>query len=594
MKKHRLFDKRGLSIRTKFFAAAFLLLVALSVGIGFIGYFSYYVSYEEHLETAKGDFSNCFDNLNKFEKRLVHLSILLQNDSETVERLTGMEELSESEGVNRAQEFRPKLYTLLDGSGDYFCRLYVKMPLISIDNTSYVLPLNTIEDEAWEQEVMSGWGNWQFFSAEELHADSPAFTAPIRDMENYLNLVGLLRIDIANSGLTERLFAPRSEEYVSLFLQTADGIAVATTDNTTDTFQLDAPANTLTGFGSYYVNTVRQGQDTVFYRTLPNSHWRLVMVVSHEKLNHTIIPQLTILSVSGSLLAFLGMLCAMPILFSIIARIRRFYNYVQSYSDNALQNLPPPLEPLAKDEIGQLIEAHNTMLMRIHEMMKERKRQDKERRHLEISVLQAQINPHFLYNTLDTILWLSKINKLDELESTIRSLIKFYRLCLSKGKSVLPVSQELEIIEHYIAIQSTRYGKSFRLFVDVPETILKLDLPKITLQPLIENALFHGIMESGKEDGWVKITGRVNGGRPELCIVDSGGHFSQETWDAAMKADISAESDPAGHGYGLHNVERRLCLFFQKEQVMYLDRENPEETCIVIPFFSKESGAAEF
>lgn len=592
MRKHRLFEfVKSLSIRTKFFAAALLLLAALFVSACFIGYHTYFDSYEEHLETAQGDFNNCFDSLNKFEKRLVHLSILFQNDSEAVEMLTGMEALSESEGVNRAQEFRPKLYTLLDGSGDYYCRLYVKTPLVSIDNTSNVLPLNTIEDEEWNQKTMSGWGNWRFFSAEELNANTPALAAPIRDMENYLELVGLLRIDIVNSGLTDRLFAPRSEEYVSCFLQTADGTTVAATDSEIESFQLDAPANTLEGFGSYFVNKVRQGKDTVFYRTLPHSHWRLVMVVDHEKLYDSIFPQLSTLIIGGGLLALLGMLCAMPILFSMVARIRRFYRYVRSYSGNALKSVPPPLEPLAEDEIGQLIDAHNALLLRIHEMVEERKRQDRERRHLEIGVLQAQINPHFLYNTLDAILWLSKLNKPDEVESTIRSLTKFYRLCLSKGRSVLPVSQELEIVENYIAIQSTRYGKRFRLSVDVPESILKLELPKITLQPLVENALFHGIMESGREDGWIKITGRMTGGQSELCVMDSGGHFSQEDWDAAMKAGIPAGSDPAGHGYGLHNVERRLCLFFQREQVMRLDRENPEETCIVIPFFAKEEDA---
>lgn len=584
MKKWIMRARKSPSILMKFVATAVIFLTVLLLSEIFISSRFYDVSYDEHIDTARGDFINCFDNLSKFEERLTHLSFLFQTDENIIQILTHMEEYSANDYQNATLKLIPKLYQMQDGSGEYFCRVYVNSSLDLIDTTSRVLTMDQLTGKEWAEELMSGWGNWQFFSGEDIGENAPALAVPIRNLQNYSQLIALLMIDIDGASLAEKMEAPRSQEYVTCYLQTSDGKVVASSDQQKEAYSLEAPAETLEGFESFQTNTVMQDGNTVFYRTLANSNWRLIMVVDHQKLHDSIFPQLAMLTIVGCVLAGLGLLCAIPILFSTISHIRRFHQYVLSYSHSPLQAIPPSLDPMSKDEIGQLIEAHNALLHRIRELVKDRNRQEKELRRLEVSVLQEQINPHFLYNTLEAIIWMAKLNQPEKVEETIRNLTRYYRLCLSKGKSVLPVSQELEIVKNYFAIQSTRYEKPFQLFIEVPPEMMDLELPKITLQPLVENALLHGILESGKREGWIRISGEVKDGHAKLFVRDSGAHFSQETWEKALQEETARQIRTTGSGYGLHNVERRLCLFFQKTQVMYLDPDAKDETCIVIPF----------
>lgn len=585
MKKTALYRRiRDSSIRSKFILAASLLLLAILVSGIYIGASSYRSSYEEHIQTAQGDFRGCYQDMEKFEKRMYHLANLVQADGDTLDLLAEIRDIAPNEYQQVKQELLPLLYTLPDGSGDYFCRLYVDSSLDLIDTTSRILTLDSVREQAWAAAALSGWGPWRFYSAEELGADSPGLIVPIRDRQDYTDFVGILRIDLVIGPLRQRLEAPRSGGYVTCYLQTAEGGTVACTDTDAGALLLEVPAKTLEGFEAQQLNTASQGADTVFYQTLPYSGWRLITVVHHDKLHTEIFPQLLIFTVSGCLLALLGILCAAPILIFVLSRIRRFSGYVSRYGGDSLQALPPHLDPLCGDEIGQLIKAHNHLLTRIERLIEDREQRDRELHRLELSVLQAQIKPHFLYNTLEAISWMAKLNQPEKVEGTVRSLTRFYRLFLSQGQEVLPLSKELEIVRHYFDIQCIRYEQVFRLRIDVPPEMLDFGLPKITLQPLVENALIHGILESGKNQGDIRIFGRRRNGRFELCVTDSGAHFERRSWEGIMSGAHTDGQEVSGESYGLRNVERRLRLFFGEEQVLELDESDPCCTCIVIPF----------
>lgn len=580
---------RDSSIRSKFILAASLLLTAILISGIYIGGSSYMNSYEDHIETAKGDFKSCYQDMEKFEKRMYHLANLVQADGDTLERLREIRGMAPNEYQQVKQELLPLLYTLPDGSGDYFCRLYVDSSLDLIDTTSRILTLDSVRQEDWVAAAFSGWGSWLFYSAEELASDSPGLIVPIRSRQDYSDFVGILRIDLITGPLTNRIEASRSGDYATCYLQTPEGGTVACTDSKAGELLLEVPPKTLEGFEASQLNTATRGKDQLFYQTLPYSGWRLVTVVHHDRLHAGIFPQLLIFTVSGCLLALLGILCAAPILIFVLSRIRRFSGYVHRYSGDPLQALPPQLDPLCDDEIGQLIRAHNHLLTRIEGLIRTQKQRDRELHHLELSVLQAQIKPHFLYNTLEAITWMAKLNQPEKVEDTVRSLTRFYRLFLSQGQEVLPLRKELEIVRHYFDIQSTRYEQVFRLDIDVPQEILGLGLPKITLQPLVENALIHGILESGKNEGDIRIYGRRQDGRFELCVADTGAHFRREEWEAVMGSAHTEGQEVTGESYGLKNVECRLCLFFGEEQVMELDESDPCCTCIVIPFKNAEA-----
>ncbi|MDD2213263.1 MAG: histidine kinase [Oscillospiraceae bacterium] len=221
---------------------------------------------------------------------------------------------------------------------------------------------------------------------------------------------------------------------------------------------------------------------------------------------------------------------------------------------------------------------------RIDGLLKTQESREKEVRRLELNVLQAQIKPHFLYNTLEAMTWMAKLGQPEQVEKTARSLTQFYRLSLGQGKDLLPLQEEIAIVRHYFAIQNVRYRHHFELFIELPAAMPDFLLPKLTLQPLVENALQHGILESASAQGWVRLAGRQSDGHWELLLQDSGAHLSLTVWQQAIRGDSGSSPSGKQDSYGLKNVERRLCLYFQADHVLYLDQSDPAVTCIVLPF----------
>lgn len=153
------------------------------------------------------------------------------------------------------------------------------------------------------------------------------------------------------------------------------------------------------------------------------------------------------------------------------------------------------------DEFGVLFNRFNGMLETIDRQIAEIREMGERRQRLEFSLLQAQINPHFLYNTLDMINWLAKGGKSAEVNTVVTSLARFYRLFLNNGEEIVTIERELELIENYVNIQKVRYSGRFEVEYDIPLELLPCRVPRLLLQPLVENAIFHGVAECRRPGG---------------------------------------------------------------------------------------------
>ena len=569
------------SIRTKYMLSALLLLMMLVACGAYICVSGYNIAYREYITAAENDFTQIYNALDRFEKRMGHLATLFQQNEQANELLVSLPELASGEHVRARTTLLQILYIMLDGSGDYDCRLYVNPALQIAGETSKIQSLETVADTSWGQAAFTGWGWRRFYDAETLGADTPAMIAPIRENSDYQNLIALLRIDIRQTALQRMMSAIQSGEFTSCYLETADGQLVSFAGVQDERLPVDALRDQpIRSFAALRLNTLPWDGNTVYYQTLPSSGWRLAMVVRRDLHLKGTLPEFLMLAGIGVLLAFVGFLLGVPILLPVTNRLRRFHRYVLGIRKSGIRRYPLSH---ANDEVGQLIVAHNGMLDHIEALMAEKEQVVQEMRRLEISALQSQIKPHFLYNTLEAVSWMAKKNQPGQIQSTLRSLTGFYRMCLSHGKDVLAVSQELEIVRNYFDVQTIRYAQEFRLEIEVDEDMLKRQLPKITLQPLVENALLHGILESGKGGGVIRIFSRTApDGQAELCVADSGAHFTQADWEAAL-----SDSSETGEGYGLHNVERRLELYFKADQVLRLDTSDPAYSIVVLRFETK-------
>jgi len=177
---------------------------------------------------------------------------------------------------------------------------------------------------------------------------------------------------------------------------------------------------------------------------------------------------------------------------------------------------------------------------------------------MELKALQAQINPHFLYNTLDMANWLAMKYNAEDIRVLISSLSDFYKLSLSNGEDFISVRNEIEHVSAYVRIQNMRFRDKIDLRVDVPEELMDYRTLKLLLQPLVENAILHGIMEKITQTGTIWIRGKMDGDTIELIVEDDGIGMDDDTvrgiLDGTLKKKIG--------GYGMRNIHNRLELIF--------------------------------
>ena len=196
---------------------------------------------------------------------------------------------------------------------------------------------------------------------------------------------------------------------------------------------------------------------------------------------------------------------------------------------------------------------------------------------MELALLQAQINPHFLYNTLDTIIWLIEADKPQEAEEMVSDLSAFFRHTLSKGKDVITLAEETEHIRSYLQIQQARYKDILRYTIDMAPEVLTAALPKLTLQPLVENALYHGV-KLKRAMGHIYVMARREEGNVLIQVTDDGMGMTPERLQELRQAMETGERV----GFGLATVNERLRLLFGPEYGLDLSSRQGVGTTVTI------------
>jgi two-component system sensor histidine kinase YesM len=226
-------------------------------------------------------------------------------------------------------------------------------------------------------------------------------------------------------------------------------------------------------------------------------------------------------------------------------------------------NKPTQLNmPIEHDEIGDLVETYNYMVEEINNLSDEQIKSASDLRTAEFKALQAQINPHFLYNTLDMINWLSKKGMNEEVSNAVQTLSKFYKMTLRKGNIVVTIAEELEHVSLYIQLQNMRYNDKIHYTVDIPDNMLEYTIPKIIFQPVVENAIQHGIFGKESKEGNIVITGWMEEDTLIFIISDDGIGIPKDKITQLLAGSIESSS---GSGVGISNTHNRLQLFYDTQ-----------------------------
>lgn len=235
------------------------------------------------------------------------------------------------------------------------------------------------------------------------------------------------------------------------------------------------------------------------------------------------------------------------------------------------------------DETMLLAQSVNEMGANIEALVQKIKEDERKMRHADLRLLQEQINPHFLYNTLDTIVWLIEGNETDKAENMVMSLSEFFRLVLSKGKEYISIQDEELHIRSYLEIQKVRYNDIMDYEIEIDPEIYQYRILKLTLQPLVENSLYHGIKYK-RAKGTISVRGFLKDGLIHLLVKDNGVGMSASDLEK-LRQEISKPCQETEKGFGLANVNERIRMNFGQEYGMTIDSKEGEGTTvsIVIP-----------
>ena len=236
-------------------------------------------------------------------------------------------------------------------------------------------------------------------------------------------------------------------------------------------------------------------------------------------------------------------------------------------------------EPIQADveEVQLLSDGIESMVGHLKRLIERNTEQEKQRRRTELALLQAQINPHFLYNTLDTIIWLIESGEISESVAMVSSLSNFFRFSLSRGQNVITIQEEQQHIRSYLEIQHMRYRDLMEYDIDIPEELNIYILPKLTLQPLVENALYHGI-KIRRRKGLIRVSGRVEGEQLVLEVADDGCGMSPERLGELRASLVNGRKE----GFGLRTVHQRIQILFGTEYGLTLESEPDVGTRILV------------
>ena len=239
-------------------------------------------------------------------------------------------------------------------------------------------------------------------------------------------------------------------------------------------------------------------------------------------------------------------------------------------------------------EIRHLGRSIRDMASRIQELMEDMVAEHENKRKREFDTLQSQINPHFLYNTLDIIVWMIENEQKQEAVEVVTALARFFRISLSRGKSIITVRDELEHARTYLMIQQMRFKNKFTYTIDAGEDVMEFASLKLMLQPLVENAIYHG-MEFKDGDGKIQVTVRKEGDDLRFEVRDNGLGMTKDQVDSLL-GENPYVSSRRGSGIGVKNVNERIRLYFGREYGLSIWSEPDEGTRVAIRLPARDPG----
>ncbi|WP_304942650.1 cache domain-containing sensor histidine kinase [Vallitalea guaymasensis] len=307
------------------------------------------------------------------------------------------------------------------------------------------------------------------------------------------------------------------------------------------------------------LNTKVFGKESIIVsQIIDNSDWKIITIRATDKI-HKNTNYLGSMAITIFLVVIVISLIASFLVSNALTKpIKKLITKIKLVEQG---NLNVRITVRSNDELGQLSTSFNNMIIKINELIKKILDQQKKKADMEFKILQAQINPHFLYNTLDSIKWLAILQNVDNISDMVTAIINLLKYNISKEDVSVKLSEEIDSIKNYITVQNYRYGNIFKVIYSFEENTLDCIVLRFILQPIVENAIFHGF-ENLDDNGIIEIKAFIRDNNLVIEVIDNGTGMDEKTLDN-IKNDKHLRKKFSG--IGIQNIQERIQLYFGNE-----------------------------
>ncbi|MEN8907056.1 MAG: sensor histidine kinase [Clostridiales bacterium] len=398
----------------------------------------------------------------------------------------------------------------------------------------------------------------------------------IVNTNDYSEIIAVLQIDILENDIKKIIKnANATEKSVSFITNSFGTIFTSSNDSFLENVNIDKDFYfNLANNSNWSSINIKEKKHIIGCRSIENTDWYVVSIIPYDEIlksSTVIFNQMIILLF---LLAIIAYIFAYFISLSSTKRITKLIKSMESVQNGDMEAIIPSN---SRDEIGELIDKFNFMVKEINKLIQDKYQSGLDVKNLELKALQAQINPHFLYNSLDLINWTAIKNDVPEISSLVQTLAKFYKLSLNKGKEIVSIKDEIEHVLSYISIQNMRFENRIKIINKIEEKIYDYKILKLLLQPIVENSILHGIIEKESKSGTITFTGKIIDEIIYIQIKDNGIGMTEEKLNRVF--DDTKESI---HGYSMKNINSRIKLYYGRKYGITIKTKLNKGTTVLV------------
>ena len=560
---------KNCSMRVKLFASFFLLIfIPIIVLTVFAAYRSTAIIQEQSMEIARLYLQQ---TENEMESELYKIATVSSSVAQTAKVHEVLEK--QNTGISFSEEYDDmnELYKTIESTRAlqnlYQIRLFISDSFTHSRSNYITYPLSSVSDTDWYHQLVDQYQTQALLPPSTFQ---PPLSEPqevlsvvtlIRSRKDITRILGVVSVDVLKSDLIDILQRNNYAEQSAAYLVDENLNIVCGANSTFPVSEADLAAQLQQMRDTFGASSgVSTAGNAVYGLSAPIfDGWRIFTVASMGNLLSPVLDlrdQMILLTVIISIIAF-----CLSYLYARYStrRIKTLAEQVRRVENG---DLSVSCIVDSEDEIGELQNSFNFMVRRISLLVDERYNLGKNLKDMELRALQAQINPHFLYNTLDMIAWKAMASGNQETVDIVVKLARFYRLSLSNGSDFLPLSDEVEHVRLFVELTNLCRSRNVQLITEVAPNIADYPIMKLILQPIVENSLFHGLYELSDRVGVIRLTAEQIGSYVQIQIADNGVSIEKSKLAELLAKKERPVVNTKRGGYGIGNILERLRIYY--------------------------------